>query len=43
MTLAFPNSAYADPDAAFTAPVLKTGSHKNHKLVQPTTLYSLFG
>lgn len=24
MTLVFPNSAYADPAAAFTAPVLKT-------------------
>lgn len=30
MTLVFPNSAYADPEAAFTAPVLKTVSH--HKL-----------
>lgn len=24
MTLVLPNSAYADPEAAFTAPVLKT-------------------
>jgi hypothetical protein len=29
MTFVFPNSAYADPAAEFTAPVLKTANEKH--------------